>query len=575
MKSKYIFKTNVKVILVFTFFISVFYACKETEFSENYDINWPVPKITSFTNVKEEVGKTITITGSDFEKITAVNIGTPATQASIVSSTATSIVVRVPRLVNAGPISVSTAYKRTTISDESFTPIYLNTTVNVYPSRIIKGQAFTIRGSNMDMVTEVEVAGHKIGINAASGAATDALLVPTIGLILPATVIVKVTKAKASITNGVSGQIPVQEPSLFFTPVQPIILFDFEDNINPYVASGTPPTTVGLNLSGAPKGRGQKYLTVTRNPATTNWVLQGEIKKTGTIDLSAFHKPAFTALVNTRGKGGYFQVEIVDESGTVWGIHFKPANSSYTYRFVLPGWTYVSVELNTANLEKWSGSGTSFNPNGKLRSVALQFATGNAPSNVGPDWEVNVDQVMITDGQVKSIFKAFDFEDNVNPYVANGANGAITGLNLSGIATNNGDKYLTVRKSGVPTFQWTGDIMKSGPINLSTVTDPHINFWMNTNGKRGFVQIETNQANVKWGASMDVANYFVQTTGWKLYSIRMADLAFSKWGGTGTATSLELKASLDYIRIAFSTGNVTGEYEVNIDDVYISDGPMF
>ena len=37
----------------------------------------------------------------------------------------------------------------------------------------------------------------------------------------------------------------------------------------------------------------------------------------------------------------------------------------------------------------------------------------------------------------------------------------------------------------------------------------------------------------------------------------------------------DAKGILDYFKIGFSTGNVAGPYEVNIDDIYISDGPMF
>jgi hypothetical protein len=55
----------------------------------------------------------------------------------------------------------------------------------------------------------------------------------------------------------------------------------------------------------------------------------------------------------------------------------------------------------------------------------------------------------------------------------------------------------------------------------------------------------------------------------------MADIGWSKWGGSGTATGLDAKGILDYLKIGFSTGNVAGPYEVNIDDVVISDGPMF
>lgn len=538
--------------------------CKKEEFSEDYDINWPVPKINSFTPAKDTVGKTITITGEQFDKIARVTIGEPETEAEIISNSTSEIVVRIPRLAKAGVVKVYTNFKRSGKSEEIFTPIYLDAKVTSWPARITRGQAFVIRGDNMDMIQEVEVNGTKVAIAPTPGAATDQLTVTTQGMTLPDKVVVRITKAMAGIENGVSGEITVQDPSQFFIPEAPVVLFDFENGTNPFVTAGGSPTS-GLNLSGAPKARGEKYLTV-QQAGAANWTYLGEAQANGPIDLTKFHKPHLTFLVNTRNKPGYFQFE-VSQAGTKWGMHFKPAYSPFDYLIKTTGWTWVSVPLEPGNFEKWGGSGSELDPLGILEYAKLGFSTANGAG----DWEINLDQIMITDGAVKPVFAAFTFEDGGNPY----SGSANSGLNTSGIPTLGGNNYLTVSKSGVANWDWTGEINKNGPIDLSGAENAYINFWVNTNGKKGFFQIETTQSGVKWGGNLDVSDYFVETNGWKLYSLKLSEIGWGKWGGSGTATALDPKGILDYIKIGFSTGNVSGAYEVNIDDVYISDGPMF
>lgn len=553
-------------VLVVLGLVGIITGCTKKEFSEDYDINWPVPKITNISPVKQTIGQNITITGEKFEKLSKVTVGTPEVEAKVISSTATSIVIQIPRTANPGPVTVSTLYKQKGVSEQVFTPVFLDAKVTQWPTRITRGQAFVIRGENMDMVTEVEVDGNKINIIPAPGAATDQISVGTIGLTLPDQVVVKVTKAKAGIENGTSPAINVENPTNFFIPEAPILMYDFENGVNPYVNYGGSTATSGLNASGAPKGRDAKYLTVRKTNAVA-WEGLGEINYTTPINLSMFHKPHMTFLVNTRGKDGYMQIEFV-QNGTKWGMHFKAANSSFDYNLATNGWTWVSVELKTENVEKWGGSGTSFDPKGSIEAVNFGFKRGNGSSS---DYEINVDQLMITDGAQKPVFWGWNFEDGVNPYNGNANNG----LNLSGIATVSGDKYLTVGLANAANWNWTGDMYASGPINLSNVANAYINFWVNTNGKKGFFQIETNQSNVKWGGNLDANDYLVQTNGWKLYSLRLADIGWSKWGGSGTAAALDAKGILDYLKIGFSTGNVAGPYEVNIDDVVISDGPMF
>lgn len=179
------------------------------------------------------------------------------------------------------------------------------------------------------------------------------------------------------------------------------------------------------------------------------------------------------------------------QGGTTWGLHFKGGNSSFDYNLKTNGWTWVSVELKTYNLEKWSGSGTSFDPKGSIDRISLGFKLGNG----GGDYELNVDQVMITDGAQKPVFKGWDFEDNINPY----SGSAVNGLNQSGIVTKSGDKYLTVGLANAANWNWTGDMSKSGPIDLSNVANAYINFWVNTNGKKGFFPVRDYTSQCKMG----------------------------------------------------------------------------
>ena len=146
-------KSAYKLAFVCSIGWMLFLSCtKVKDFSSGYDIKWPVPKITAITPVKDTIGKTMTITGESFDKVTKVSIGVPETQAEIITASANSIQVKIPRTVSAGPVTVYTNYKQTGVSAESFTPIFLDVNITGWPTRITRGQAFVIKGTNMDMV---------------------------------------------------------------------------------------------------------------------------------------------------------------------------------------------------------------------------------------------------------------------------------------------------------------------------------------------------------------------------------------------------------------------------------------
>lgn len=333
-------------------------SCGKKDFSTDFDIPFPVPKIMGLSSVKDTVGKTILIRGSEFQKLSMVSIGTPSVTGTIVSSSDSVIVFQLPRVFKAGPVTVSTLYKKTITDTTVFTPVYLAATVTSYPTSITRGELFVIKGTNLDMVTEVTVNGNKIAIAPAAGAATDQVSVPTQGMTLPNEVTVSISGALAGINNGTSGSIRVEDPSAYFVPVAPTVLFDFENGVDPY-QNGDVATTHGINAGALPTlGRGLKYFTLKVNSVPSAWgTWLGGISATN-IDISGFHKPYLTFLVNTNGHDGYFQLGI-KQGGVKAGTDFTSASTGVAtdnYNFSTTGWEWRSVPLEVA-LGDWGSGG--------------------------------------------------------------------------------------------------------------------------------------------------------------------------------------------------------------------------
>lgn len=116
----------------------------------------------------------------------------------------------------------------------------------------------------------------------------------------------------------------------------------------------------------------------------------------------------------------------------------------------------------------------------------------------------------------------------------------------------------------------TNDNNGSG-FNLTTFTNPHITFLVNTNGKRGYM----NPAITIGGSESDKHftgqggeysdNYLFSTEGWEW---RSYDLEAMGWSN--------IKGQVDKIDLWFRGGNVDSSqpFEIMIDQVMITDGPL-
>lgn len=564
------------VMLVLLLVGTVMVACKEDHvFSEDYDIDLPVPTITSFTPATAQVGSLVTITGTNLDKTSLVTVGAEGVAAKVTAVSPTAVTIQLPRVFSPGPISLSTSFRRTVVSDMPFDPMYLEATITGWPREIERSQNIIIRGTNLDMVQEIDISGTKITPNASSTTA-EQLIIPTTGLTLPNSVTIKISKARGKVTNGSSPAIPVKDydPNSSFTAEQPIILYDFEDGVNPY-QPGQKTAQSGINLSNIAPGRGKKFLTVKTNDADGWTSSLGSISYDKTVDLAKFHDPHLTFLINTNGQKGYFQMEI-KQNDIRGGGHFTKATSSsdkddYTFP-VTNGWEWRSISLKDFPWENWSNDGKlNFDPNGKIQNLTFTFKQGNGNAGGNKNFELNLDQIMITDDKSLPAYTLFNFEDGVNPYDGK----ASSGINTAGVSTISGAKYLTVKMSNVNKFDWTGAIEKKGPFDLSSLKNPFLNVWVNTGKAKGYFQIETTENKTKWGADADKKTYLLDTRGeWVRYSFPIKDLGWGNWGGTGT--SLDYKGVLDYVKLGFTTGNVEKQdYEISVDDITISDGPVF
>lgn len=552
-------------------------ACKQEEpFSQNYDIDWPLPTITSITPQEAMIESEITLQGTNLDRVTEVQLGSNRRTISndeIVSKSSTEVVIKVPRLTEAGTAIVSTNLGKSTTSEVVFRPMYPTAIVEEWPSSIVRGQNFKIKGQNMDMLTSATVGGYTLEL--AGGAATPTeVSISTEGLEVPDAVTISL-QGRNGVDNGISPSIPVEDPDPdgLFEPVAPVLVWNFEDGTNPFVSGDITPDYADLNGAGVAPGRGDGFLSIVEDNITDPWgIAIGSIETIDFIDLSEFHQPHLSFLVNTNENEGYFQLEIT-QAGVRAGGHFTPGTSSDSeddYKFATEGWEWRSIDLSNFEWGDWWGDGAlTFDPQGSLERITFGFKQGNG---VNP-FEIHLDHVMITDGPMLPAVEAFNFEDGVDPY----SGSATSGINLAGVGNGMGANYLTVELgTGVTSWNWTGEIFwDQQAVDLAELSNPHLNLMVNTGSAKGYFQFETFQGNSKFGMGQTAPDYLFETQGeWVMVSLPLTSPAFSLWGGD--AADFDPEGVLDYLKIGFTTGNVADEaYQISVDAISISDGPMW
>jgi len=112
-------KKYLSLIVFITVLFTALTGCyEEKEWSEDYDIDYPISTITSVAPLEQTAGGSVTISGTNLDLVLTVNIG--ASYCEIVSQSSTSIVFTVPATASKDRVSVTNKYDRQFIYEDGF-----------------------------------------------------------------------------------------------------------------------------------------------------------------------------------------------------------------------------------------------------------------------------------------------------------------------------------------------------------------------------------------------------------------------------------------------------------------------
>jgi len=581
-------KYNYKFFWLMTLILglaTVWTSCKKDV--KEYDIQWIVPTVDNFEPKTADIGSVITITGKDFIKISRVTVG--GVSCTVESYTETQLLVRLPRVAKAGKIEVTNVYKKTARSSGSVLISYPATVVTEWPDKILRDQPFFIRGENVDLIVSMKIGDSTLAIDGSSATPTE-LKINTKGLVLGSSVTVSNIRALGSTPIANSPAIPIEDVLVSPPGSNPILLLDFEDGADKYTAwTGSPMNGQeqhGINLTniGAyPHGGGNYYQSVRVPSIPSDWTYFGEVAygdKTGNagftaIDLSDFKDPHISMLVNTGTNKARIMYEVYESEKFANHVNVIQTNGE---------WIWISIPIGKdVSFQNWGNNGwAGDNADGQLdysliRYIQIGMGTGDV--GTGSAWEINIDNLQITDGPVNSpnlgsvpLYTFWDFEDGNDPFVHGSWQtnvSSTSAINGGGHAAPQGANYLQV-KATVLTEGWTwfGNLeVFNLNIDLSEVNSPHLSFWVNTEGRQLTFECEIGDYNNgKWGTNFIVPSL----NGWQLVTLNMNTESWGNWGATTDKPDL---SGLKHFKLGFNSNNQTGTYNVNVDNIILTNGP--
>lgn len=200
--------------------------CSETEYSKDYDINFPVAKAVNISTNKPFVDQDVTLTGENLNTVTNVSVGAYEFKIKSVSADGKSMVITVPRSLEPGKITLMNKYRRLFKSDLTVTPQFYPAKVTTWPSEIQKGKPFTLKGENMDLIKEVKLNGKVVSMVGAATTGSVSYASSAVELEIGQDAVIEVTPKAGD--KQTSGAIKVIKPLNTYTPKQTIMLWDFE-----------------------------------------------------------------------------------------------------------------------------------------------------------------------------------------------------------------------------------------------------------------------------------------------------------------------------------------------------------
>jgi hypothetical protein len=112
-------KKYISLIVFISVILTALTGCyDEKEWSEDYDIDYPISTITSVTPMEQNIGGSVTITGTNLDIVSVVHIGTVGCE--ITSQSSSQIVITVSDVAQRDLLSVTNKYDRQFVYDEGF-----------------------------------------------------------------------------------------------------------------------------------------------------------------------------------------------------------------------------------------------------------------------------------------------------------------------------------------------------------------------------------------------------------------------------------------------------------------------
>lgn len=530
--------------------------CSDKNFSEDYDINFPVAKVFSTSNATPFVDDEITLKGENLQTATSINID--AYKFTVVSTSAdgTSVVVKVPRSIDAGNISTTNKYKRVNVSEVTLNPQFYETKVTSWPTEIQLGKPFKLEGTNMDLIKEVKVNGTAVSVAGATSETSASYTTKEADIAVGDEVTIEVTpKAGDAMT---SNPIMVVKPTNTYICKSTLSVLDINSN---YVvengndaASCTMKEVKGLlgkafNVS-APVGDGWNgtYCKIYSDNGGKGY------------DLSTYNNPCITMLINTNGKKGYMQ-PIITVNGSEEDKHLTSAfGYKDDYSSQTDGWEWRSYSLEALGFSVSKG---------KIDKIGVQFRGGNVGNGNTDPFDISVNMVMITDGPLNPTV-AWDCETPVASMgkfvLKDTGSGGLLGV-------SEGDKFASYTAPILKDWDWMTDCTIKVPgINVSTYANGiWLNVLVNTGNNFGNAQIEYgNTSGLDWFNFLSSQGYGDD------YTIKPTN---NKWVWRSVrfdpaAKGLDLTQEF-YLKFGATTGNwKTGTFELNFDYVVLTTAPM-
>lgn len=551
-------KNNILYPLLLLTGVLCWTGCSEEDFSKDYDIDFPVARIIEASDVVPFVEDEITLTGENLQTASSVGIDSYKFTVVSVAADGKTMVVKVPRAVESGALTVTNKYKRTFESDVKITPQFFEARVTKWPSEIQMGKIFTLEGENMDLLKEVKLNGSIVALAGAATPEMASFSSKEADIAMGDEVVIEVTPKSGE--RQVSELIPVVKPKSTYLPKQTLMVLDINSAYT--VENGDDAGSATMTEVTGKFGKAFRVSAPLGNGWNGTYCKIYSDNDGKGFDLSAYNNPHITMLINTFGKQGYMQPLTYDASNGEQDRHLD-GKFGYgdDYKSTTNGWEWRSYSIEELGFPVAKGM---------IEKIGVQFRGGNVGNGNDEAFDIAVNRVMITDGPLNPTV-AWDCEsplDAMNQFVLkNTGDGALQGV-------SEGSKFVSCTFPITGSWDWRTDC--TIPVDAMDAqgyaNGVWINFLVNTGNNYGNCQLEFGQggAGLTWFNFLPGQGYgddykFTPTNNqWQWRSVQIDPESFG----------LDISQPF-YVKIGATTGNwETGLFELNLDYIVFTTTPM-